>query len=613
VIAAVVFLSCSAVQTSHQQPSASADVDTSNGEDVDINTFKSENEEGGEQGTVLEDCEEKKIWDAEKRGNVAYCRGDLKGAAAAYEKGVDLARSCNGPGAGDQLQAEVGALFGHALARKGDWGAAERILRQSIAQWTRGESVDVREDPSEDAAGYSEEKRSYLEEGENVSRDLETVLVREGKSEEALEVADSRRAVTLRDIRAARAQGVARGERSTSELRRIASEQTVTFVIYSSTEYWTGGFVNGPMPYGASGGCYAQSPAHSLHIWVIGSSGRMEIRTVDLSNPRLVSMTGKSEGRGGYLSVGARSLREVLVGAGSEESSEALRLLYDVLIAPISDLLPSAPGAEVVFVPDGPLFYAPFAALQAADGTYLIDRYTIRLLPSLRQVTSLSSTRRARSDHALVVADPQPMPDGLLPLPAARQEAESVAALLGATPLIGTQATLQAVVERLPSAEIAHFATHAKFNEEYGNMSYLVLVPPGPAGVRVETKDDALFMSGEEGDAAMGHLTAETISDMRLGAEVVVLSACGTGRGDITGEGVSGLASAFLSAGAHGVVLTLWGVPDESTQRLMIEFYRSMLAGSGTARALREAMLKTRARYPSPHVWAGFELLGAGV
>jgi CHAT domain-containing protein len=352
----------------------------------------------------------------------------------------------------------------------------------------------------------------------------------------------------------------------------------------------------------------------------------VESRIVDLSTPRLRALAGEKEGSGAYLHDALSHLREVIAetappsgasgasAAADEGSSEALRFLYDLLIAPIDDLLPTAPGAEVVFVPDGSLYNVPFAALQAKDGTCLIDRYTIRLLVSLGDVDApaRSTNHGASSDHALVVANPSPMPDELPPLFGAEREAESVAAVLGTTPLIGNRATLQTVLERLPSVEIAHFATHAVFDEEYGYMSYLVLVPPGPEGIRIVTEDGMLFLSGKEGEAAKGHLAAEAISNLHLRAGVVVLSACNTGRGDITGEGVSGLASAFLSAGAGSVVVALWDVPDQSTELLMTEFYHSLHAGSGTAPALREAMLKTRARTPSPRAWAGFELLGAG-
>jgi len=576
----------------------------------------------GQASTV--DCEDnRKVWDAEERGNTAYCHGDMKGAAAEYAKGLKLSRACTGT-AGHEFEAEVGTLLGHALARAGQWAAAEAALRKAILHSHYAEHLEVRSNPADDAAGFIDEKRRYLETYENAFRDLETALIRQGKIEDALLIADERRAVTVRQIRAARSGATSAGPRSTSDLRRIASSQAVTFVVYSATEYWpSAGFSNGPM---LGRNCSAQPPARSLHIWVIGPSGRVESRSVDLSTPGLRAMAGDTDRSGAYLQAAVRHLRDVIAekapltgasgtgAAAGERSSDALRFLYDLLIAPVADLLPTTPGAEVVFIPDGSLHYVPFAALQAKDGTYLIDRYTIRLLVSLGDVDTQtrSANQNAPSDHALVVANPRPMPDDLPPLFGAEREAESVATVLGTTPLIGDRATLQTVLERLPSAEIVHFATHALFDEEYGYMSYLVLVPPGPEGIRVATEDGMLFLSGDEGAAAKGHLTAETISDLHLRAKVAVLSACNTGRGDITGEGVSGLASAFLSAGAGSVVVALWSVPDLSTESLMTEFYHSLHGGSGTAAALREAMLKTRARTSSPRAWAGFELLGAG-
>ncbi len=95
------------------------------------------------------------------------------------------------------------------------------------------------------------------------------------------------------------------------------------------------------------------------------------------------------------------------------------------------------------------------------------------------------------------------------------------------------------------------------------------------------------------------------------GTQLVVLSACDTGRGDVKlGQGVYGLRRAFVVAGAETVVMSLWKVNDETTSTLMEAYYRNLLAGQGRATALREAMRWLRATQPHPHYWAPFIVLG---
>ncbi|HEY0094967.1 MAG TPA: CHAT domain-containing protein, partial [Archangium sp.] len=95
------------------------------------------------------------------------------------------------------------------------------------------------------------------------------------------------------------------------------------------------------------------------------------------------------------------------------------------------------------------------------------------------------------------------------------------------------------------------------------------------------------------------------------GTQLVVLSACDTGRGDVKlGQGVYGLRRAFLVAGAETVVMSLWKVNDETTRVLMEAYYRNLLAGQGRAMALSEAMRELRRTRPHPHYWAPFLAMG---
>jgi CHAT domain-containing protein len=109
-------------------------------------------------------------------------------------------------------------------------------------------------------------------------------------------------------------------------------------------------------------------------------------------------------------------------------------------------------------------------------------------------------------------------------------------------------------------------------------------------------------------EAGNGLLTAEDVTGLDLlDTELVVLSACETGLGEVqVGEGVFGLRRAFVLAGAKTLVMSLWKVPDEETRELMENFYRRVLAGEPRAEALQNAQLAMKAKYPHPFFWGAF-------
>ena len=123
------------------------------------------------------------------------------------------------------------------------------------------------------------------------------------------------------------------------------------------------------------------------------------------------------------------------------------------------------------------------------------------------------------------------------------------------------------------------------------------------AGVNTWLKNRPLIKEAED-----GILTADDVAGWNLfNTELVVLSACETGLGDIvTGEGVFGLRRAFVLAGAQTLVMSLWKVPDEQTKELMVNFYKHLLSGKPRAEALREAQLQMKEKYPNPYYWGAF-------
>jgi CHAT domain-containing protein len=90
----------------------------------------------------------------------------------------------------------------------------------------------------------------------------------------------------------------------------------------------------------------------------------------------------------------------------------------------------------------------------------------------------------------------------------------------------------------------------------------------------------------------------------------VVLSACDTGRGKITGDGVIGLSRSLITAGVPSVIVSLWSIPDAPTASLMTKFYKNLQQNPDKAQALRSAMLTTMKQHPNPVDWAAFTLIG---
>jgi len=182
-----------------------------------------------------------------------------------------------------------------------------------------------------------------------------------------------------------------------------------------------------------------------------------------------------------------------------------------------------------------------------------------------------------------------------------RDEAENI---LSVTPRNGGFAALDfranratATGDELGNYRIVHFATHSLLNSEHPELSGLVL-----------------SLVDEQGRPQDGFLRMHEIFNLRLPAELVVLSACQTGLGkELKGEGLIGLTRGFMYAGAARVVASLWEVNDAATTELMKRFYRRMLQeGMRPAAALRAAQIEMwkRPQWQSPFYWGGFILQG---
>jgi len=160
---------------------------------------------------------------------------------------------------------------------------------------------------------------------------------------------------------------------------------------------------------------------------------------------------------------------------------------------------------------------------------------------------------------------------------------------------------------QLPAARLVHLATHGLLEYD-GGAALTGLDVPGAIALAPDLLSSAQMNTDSQ--AGNGLLTSRDILNLRLNASLVVLSACDTGRGRITGDGVIGLSRAFITAGVPSVIVSLWSVPDAPTAQLMTSFYQNLQTQPDKASALRQAMLATMQDYPQPLDWAAFTLIG---
>ncbi|MEM7697075.1 MAG: CHAT domain-containing tetratricopeptide repeat protein [Verrucomicrobiota bacterium] len=368
-------------------------------------------------------------------------------------------------------------------------------------------------------------------------------------------------------------------------IAEIAAEAESTLVVYSlvhSFPMQARRFFRPDEPY---------AHPQSLHIWVISPDGNVEFRRVPLNGPI-----------GDQVEAARAEILTPLENGQPSPTGPAMRALSELLIDPIRDVLPEGDDSLLTIIPQGALYLVPFAALPDADGVPLIREHAIAMSPSISMIRLARQQREAvdaaGNDDVLIVGNPtmpgyQVRPDrdaeALSPLPGAEAEAIFLGQLLGVEPLIGDAATEPAVTERMESARILHFATHGLLETENGfNGALLSSLAFAPS-------------PGED-----GFLTARETARMNLRAELAVLSACDTGRGQISGDGVAGLSRGYITAGVSTLVVSLWPVNDAATAEMMGTYYESLESGAQKIDALRKAILVTEKKFPAPSLWAPF-------
>jgi len=301
-----------------------------------------------------------------------------------------------------------------------------------------------------------------------------------------------------------------------------------------------------------------------------------------LADGKLQTVKLDSEG----LTEDVQAFRKLVDTPASTQFMETSQKLYKRLFQPLESALNKK---NLVIVFHGALHYLPVNALHDSNG-YLIDRYSIRMMPSAGAMKYLSERKADKKGGILIFGNPDlgnPKHD----LEYAEGEAMEIAKISPKSKVFVRKEATEAVLRKYGNSyNYIHFATHGQFNPEAPLKSALLLAP------------DAEYN---------GILTVDKLYSLSLDADLVTLSACETGLSKIAnGDDLVGLTRGFLYAGSSSIVASLWKVDDLATAQLMTRFYGE-LDKTNKREALRTAQLETKQKYPHPYYWASFQLTGS--
>ncbi len=396
--------------------------------------------------------------------------------------------------------------------------------------------------------------------------------------------------------------------------------------------------------------------------WIIPAAGKGPVKVVDL-------------GEAGALDVTVREARTALQQApqqihenGEPEAEQELRGVLSKLSKQVLEPILSQVGSsrEIYLSPDSLLWLIPWSALPLKDERYAIEEFDIRFVVSGRDLVKNAETFKtgqpvlfADPNYDLTPAEIQTATQRIFKdanvaatpvnatttgrfklgvaarLPGTKTEADAVLPRLesyaGAKPLVYTdQWALERVFKAMRQPRVLVLSTHGFFQSDEPAAADAGAQTRGASATTAQALSNPLLRCGlllagcnqpadtSQGDAEDGILTGLEIVGANLrGTELVVLSACETGLGDVrNGEGVAGLRQSFQLAGAKAVISTLWQIPDRETARLMTDFFTELAESGAKAQSLRQAQLnlikarRARVEAAHPFFWAAFTLTG---
>ncbi len=435
----------------------------------------------------------------------------------------------------------------------GDLYADEHDLRAADT-WHR-QAIHTYE--AQRAALHDEERRlPFYANGDELYHDYAAFLIATKRPGDALRVLDSARAAVLKE-------GL--GSASTGEPRAVASPEWIARQRHAVLLFYSLG-------------------APESWLWAIDARGT-----------HLFSLPPEPEIAAHIKSYQASisKSRDPL----AEQNQDAV-WLYRALVAPAEALLPA--GSHVFVFPDGPLngFNLETLLKPSPQGLhYWLEDVSLTTASSLQLLARSQADAGGPKENLLLLGDALP---SVAAYPTLNHAPEEVAAVEGSFAPADRKALTQAAA--IPAA---YAASHPA---EY---SYVHFVAHGTAS-SLRPLDSAIVLSPPPADPDGFKLYARDIVHQPLHARLVTISACyGSGLRNFAGEGLVGLAWAFLRAGAHQVIGALWEVNDSSTPQLMAQLYQGLARGEAPNDALRAAkltLLHSHGVFRKPLYWAAFQL-----
>ncbi len=405
---------------------------------------------------------------------------------------------------------------------------------------------------------HEELRLSFLTNGSRVYDSYLRFLVEHGRTDEALQVADYSRAQTLAEgLGLLRNSGNCNAVPSTVNVGEAARKARGTVLFY-----WLG--------------------REQSYLWVVNS------KTVLIKLPPAAEIERL-----------VQNYRRALLASGDvlqRANADGIDL-YRKLVEPAMKFIP--PGSRVVIIPDRSLNNLNFETLLVPGPTphFWIEDVALANASSLRMLAASRPAASHPRGKLLLIGDPIVPDPKYPPLPNAAQE-------------------MQSVSENFPGQMTERFTGQnatplAYFNSNPQQYSYIHFVAHGTAS-ELSPLDSAVVLSKATAEQDSFKLYARDVISHPLRADLVTISACyGSGIKPYTGEGLVGLSWAFLRAGAHHVVGALWAVSDDSTPRLMEQFYKGLSKSRSPEDALRDAklsLLHSDTIFRKPFYWAPFQL-----
>lgn len=328
---------------------------------------------------------------------------------------------------------------------------------------------------------------------------------------------------------------------------------------------------------------YLVGPDTSI-VFTIEPSGRLSSTTLQVGRSRLKSQVAA-------LLASATGQAASADGGGVDQDRTVLRSLYSELLpAGVRQFLPRNSEQMIVFVPDGPLYNLPFAALIDEQGKFLVEGHLLTMASSISVL--LDSQPRVSQDFSLVTASSSSQAGE-------RAEMEQIASVIGSdriTSLYGKDAAIDNLEEQARGKAVVHFASRLPLLENNPLRSVLPILGTTP----------------EDGTAAK-KVTAEKLFGAKMPSDLMVWSGSSVNTKDVRGNAIKVFSRGLNYAGARNVLMSLWTQPESDKINELVNFYKSKQSGMGAAQSLRKAQLSALSKDRSPRTWAGFQLLGPGI